>query len=55
MPKRLTLIPGLMALMLAAGSVALYRAATGSLPMLNGKMRSAIASSASSGAGVASE
>ena len=38
MPKRLTLVLGLTALILAAGSVALYRAATGSLPMLNGEI-----------------
>ena len=39
MPKRLTLILGLPALILAAGSVALYQAATGSLPTLHGELR----------------
>ena len=39
MSKRLTLFLGLAALILVAGSVALYRAATGSLPMLDGEIR----------------
>lgn len=44
MSKRRTLIPsvtGLMVLILVGGSVALYRAATGSLPMLDGEIRMA--------------
>ncbi len=39
MSKRLTLILGLTALILASGSIALYRAATGSLPMLDGEVQ----------------
>ena len=39
MPKRLTLSLGLVALILAAGSVVLYRFAAGSLAMLDGEIR----------------
>ena len=39
MPKRLTLTLGVVALILAAGSAVLYRAATGSLAILDGELR----------------
>ena len=38
MSKRLTLFLGLLALILAAGSIALYRASAGSLPILDGEI-----------------
>ena len=38
MPKRLILFLGLVALILAAGSIALYRASAGSLPILDGEI-----------------
>ena len=39
MPKRLTLLLGLVGLILVAGSAVLYRAATGSLAILDGEIR----------------